>query len=62
MSANVIAPQEMQIPMYNTTFLVKIANTLCNLENHMSCEILTEIRQLDDLVEQFTALHDCVRL
>lgn len=37
MSANVIAPQKMQIPMYNTTFLVKITNTLCNLKNHVSC-------------------------
>jgi hypothetical protein len=37
---------------------MKIADPMSNLEDYMAGKVLAEIRELNDLVEQFTALHD----
>jgi hypothetical protein len=38
---------------------VQVANGLRNLEDDVSRKILAKVCQLYDLVEQFTAFHDC---
>ena len=37
---------------------MKIVDPMSNLEDYVTGKVLAEIRELNDLVKQFTAIHD----
>ena len=43
--------------MHDAALLVQVTNALSDLDDDMSRKGLAEVRELDDLVEKFTALH-----
>jgi hypothetical protein len=45
--------KERTIPMDHAAFFVKIPNTSSYLIDHMSCQVFTKVRQLDNLVKKF---------
>lgn len=48
---------ELYVPVNNTSVFVKIPNSFRYLKYDVSSKIFTEVRQLDDLVEQFASFH-----
>lgn len=46
--------------MYDSPLFVQIPNTVCHLKDNMAREVLTEIRQFDNLMEQLSAFHHCL--
>lgn len=38
---------------------MEIPDSVGNLKNHVSCKVLAEVCQLDDLMEELAALQDC---
>ena len=47
-----------KLPVYHASLLMKIADPMGNLEDHMARKVLAEIRELNNLMKQFTAVHD----
>ena len=45
------------IPVNDSPFFVHVSNTVGNLEDNVTGEVLAKIRQLDDLMEQLSTLH-----
>jgi hypothetical protein len=43
----------------NAAFLVEVSDALCDLEDDVPRQVLTEVSQLDDLVEELSPSHHC---
>ena len=49
--------KDQNLPVNYSSLFMKISDPTSNLENHVAGKVLAEVRQLDNLMEQFTTLH-----
>lgn len=45
--------------MNHTTLLMKMPDSLGDLEDDMTCQVLGKVSELNDLVEQFATFQNC---
>lgn len=47
------------VPMNDPTLLVEVPDSVSHLKDDMSCQVLAEVCQLDNLMEKLPAFADC---
>lgn len=48
-------------PVNHTSLLVQVSNAVSDLEDDVPAELFAKVRELDNLVEELSSLHDCPR-